>query len=81
MSFFHHYSLDSFTQVYYTVSEISHNQIFDYPLLVFSSFYTPLLVFFCQIYFSLVVVYSILIVPHINHIQYHVIMIRIFPLD
>ena len=50
--------MDSFTQVYSSVSEISNHYNIDYPQLVFSLFRPPLFGIVCLIYFLLVVVAS-----------------------
>ena len=48
---FHHESLDSSTQVYSNVPEISYHNTVDFNLLVFSLFYPPLLVFLLNLLF------------------------------
>ena len=50
-------------------------------LLFFSLFHPPLLVFFCLISFSFVVVASDVIFSHTDHLQQHVIKIGVFSLE
>ena len=76
--FFNHDPLDSTPQVYSSVSEISNHFILDYTQLIFYLFDPPISGVFFLIFFSLVVVASDLICSHINHLQYHVILIFIF---